>query len=495
VLVSKTWADVVLPYLWETLKTDLVNTGSRDIRLLASTKSNILKHVRKMHILPRTTSSGEDHLPTLLAAVPRGQLCGFQSDRALAQSTVDILLRLHPNLVVFKLLTGSALANALASPWTEGCFTNLTSMIVYPNCFSRASLQKVWRECPGLLDMQLLRHVNFGSAELDEEDFIPSPDPHLLSATDHTPAAVVQHMDALKLQCLSIREVALPQTLDNMFQRIDALALQELKLDTFTGTSKLLEALASQFTHGQPCLKKLHIVRLAEQATEGVFASLLLLLTSFCGLQSFQLQCVNCDKVDVDGIINHGETLESLLVVNGGIHREDKARCYNASDLQKIATACPQLQNLCLNLYEIDPNRYESDVLGLQSDASHAPNAFEQALDVIATMSNLRFLRLTNPPNYRKAYSRPGVFVRWHTREVQSGAERYAFRARADGLMQYIGDRGSNLRLLSFSPTEDLEKAGQPDKHGHVWPTYLYTRVQAVDSQGVVVHFARPIAG
>ena len=51
-----------------------------------------------------------------------------------------------------------------------------------------------------------------------------------------------------------------------------------------------------------------------------------LLMLSFNGLRQLHFECSNCIKIDVDGIINHGETLTNLLVVNGSIHRQDATR-------------------------------------------------------------------------------------------------------------------------------------------------------------------------
>jgi hypothetical protein len=89
-------------------------------------------------------------------------------------------------------------------------------------------------------------------------------------------------------------------------------------------------------------------------------------------------------------------------------------------------------------------------------------------------MPKLRILRLTNPPNYRKVYHRPSELLHFLVRNLQSRLERHRFKARADGLMQYLGDHGSNIKLLAFSPVEKLKKADSPDKQGHVWPDYYY---------------------
>jgi len=192
--------------------------------------------------------------------------------------------------------------------------------------------------------------------------------------------------------------------------------------------------------------------------------------------------------------VKHGKTLKRLLVVNGTIHRQDQDRCCDAGDLPQSATACTELEQLCLNLYELDTDRNESDFLGPLADGLFTPSAFEEALVAIAGMPKLHTLRLTNPPNYRKAYRAPGDIRRNHERQLQAGSERYAFRARADALMQFMGERASNVKHLAFRPVETLATASRPDMHGHVWPNYFYSRLRMVDADGRVMHVARPVA-
>ena len=80
-LINRDWAVVAMPIMWETFTTDLLaNTGSRNVLGLASPASNIVKHVRQINLLDRPNAFKEaDQLPQLLAAIPRGQLCGFKS--------------------------------------------------------------------------------------------------------------------------------------------------------------------------------------------------------------------------------------------------------------------------------------------------------------------------------------------------------------------------------------------------------------------------------
>jgi hypothetical protein len=103
---------------------------------------------------------------------------------------------------------------------------------------------------------------------------------------------------------------------------------------------------------------------MSEITTTGFTSNLQLLLLSFHGLRKLHVDCKTRLKIDVNGIITHGETLADLTVVNGSIYRQSGTSCMSAEDLRKIAIACPQLIKLCLNLYEIDPNTPEGDFLG-----------------------------------------------------------------------------------------------------------------------------------
>ncbi|KAI4608354.1 hypothetical protein J4E83_009157 [Alternaria metachromatica] len=292
---------------------------------------------------------------------------------------------------------------------------------------------------------------------------------------------------------LYISALTLPATFGTMFQRIDIFALTELVLNHTGRVAELLEAMCSEFQKREPSLRKLRFLLVDEAASNDILSQLQLFLHSFRGLRQLHYSCDNCVKIDVDGITKHGETLTNLLVVNGGIHRQDAAKCMSAEDLWKIAIACPSLEQLCLNLYEIDPDTPEGDFLGPKASVLSESTEFEKALGAIASMKALRLLRLTNPPNYRKAYHRQGEFMRFFRRSLESGEQRYAFQARADSIVRYVGDRASNLRLLAFSPMELLTKAATADKNGHVWPDYFYTCERMKGNRGAEMSIARAV--
>lgn len=198
--------------------------------------------------------------------------------------------------------------------------------------------------------------------------------------------------------------------------------------------------------------------------------------------------------MDVDGIVNHGETLTNLLIVNGGIHRADETRFFNASDLQNIAIACPILKQLCLNLYEIDPGKSEGDTLGPRPGNCHETTEFEHAISHIASMSSLRVLRFINPPNYRRAYHRPGEFMRFFRRSLEIGDQRHAFQAHANGVMRFLGDHRSAVEVLAFAPIEKPKEATLADKNGHVWPNYYYGCGEMLDQRGTSIAVACTLA-
>jgi hypothetical protein len=117
-----------------------------------------------------------------------------------------------------------------------------------------------------------------------------------------------------------------------------------LTLDTFEGTSELLTEMASILAKGKANLKTLSITILERQTDDAFVNSLDLFISSFHGLQALTGNCFDCDKIYADGIVNHGETLQSLDIVNGGIHREDPYSCFSAIDMHRMAAACTNLQ-------------------------------------------------------------------------------------------------------------------------------------------------------
>jgi hypothetical protein len=439
-----------------------------------------------------------DDLRTLLAVMPRDQLQGFKSANPMQLSTLQVLLLRQHKLLKLEVPTNNAFYSAVQSPWTIGCLTSLMSITIFVTSLTCGGLRKLWDECPKLT------HISFVEGCTSPIGFMGGPVATVIPEDAFTPIpstsvgdanSLAHHTDKLRLLSLRLGHVTLPQSLDAMFQRIDMLVLRELTLINFVDASRLFEAMAAEFTKGHPGLRTLDVKDRAEQVSEKFVTSLCLLLFSFQGLRSLRLQLINCNKLDVDSIVNHGKTLKALHIVNGGFQRQDASRCLDALDMHKIATACPKLEQLCLNLYEIDEDRNESDVLGPQPGIAFTPNEFENALIAIASMPVLSILRFTNPPNYRKVFHRSGELLRYFKRNLLSGVERQGFQARADGLMQYLGENGSNIKVLAFSPVESLKKVDGPDKHGHVWPHYYYYGVRMKDRKGTDVVVARPLVG
>ncbi|KAI4958852.1 hypothetical protein J4E86_004461 [Alternaria arbusti] len=494
-LINRDWAVVAMPIMWETFTTDLLvktGPGSRNVRGLASPSSNIVKHVRKINLLDRPNAFKEaDQLPQLLAAISRGQLCGFKSGSGVPISTLELLLQIHPKLEHF-IIPGTQMSQILQSPWTGSSLSSLTHMEVSINTLTPREFRKLWVRCPKLTHIHMMQSepVTSTSISLQEGHFgVDTTSAVPQGGSDTTQSDKVN----LQLSSLHIGALILPATFGTMFQRIDIIALTELVLVDTGRVAELLEAMCSEFQKREPSLRKLRLLRTHEVSSNDILLQLRLFLLSFHGLRQLHFQCGNCVKIDVDGIINHGETLTDLLIVNGGTHRQDATRCMSAEDMRKIAIACPSLEQLCLNLYEIDPDTPEGDFLSQKTSVLSASTEFERALSAIASKKSLRLLRLTNPLNYRKAYHRQGEFMRFFRRSLESGEQRYAFQARADSIVRYMGDRGSNIRLLAFSPMESLTKAATADKNGHVWPRYFYSCERMKGNRGTEVSITRAV--
>jgi len=139
-------------------------------------------------------------------------------------------------------------------------------MDILPGSLSGVGMQKFWLECPALVDLKFMRAASSlggGTAVLRQEDFVlPS------AATGFSSDQLVELLPALRLQILHTCNITLPGSVDTMFQRIDAPALQELTLNTVAGTNRLLEGLASRFYQDVPALKKLYVVELIQQSSD-----------------------------------------------------------------------------------------------------------------------------------------------------------------------------------------------------------------------------------
>jgi hypothetical protein len=93
----------------------------------------------------------------------------------------------------------------------------------------------------------------------------------------------------------------------------------------------------------------------------------------------------------VKSIRNHGKTLTDLAIFNGNMFRMEKAKCMGAADIKEIASTCPKIEQLCLNLYELDPDEPEGEVLGPPPNISFQPTAFESALSAITSMETFEY--------------------------------------------------------------------------------------------------------
>lgn len=242
-------------------------------------------------------------------------------------------------------------ALALQSPWSKGRLSNLRSAIFRVGHFSTSSMQTLWDEVPQLSDLTLIS-TSWGAIH---EDSFRAVDWQIFGGeTTNSTESEIQRVHSLRLYSLTLESVKLPKRLDTMSQRIEMLALQAITLKNLAGASRLFEALAMRFAIGCPALKKLRIAFLSEQSSAEFFTSLVVLLNSFSSSQVLELEYENCEKLDVDSIVNHGGTLKILSVINGGIHRQVVDRFFDSSNLRKTTTGCPSIQQLCLNLYEID---------------------------------------------------------------------------------------------------------------------------------------------
>lgn len=305
VLVNKACAEVTLSFLWNTLTTDLVETGSRDLVGLAHRDSNIIKHVQSINLVARSLSGTFDHLATLLASIPRGQLRRFKSVKEVSFSTIDLLLRLHPDLEALDIGSKQAIAYAMESPWAAGSLSKLKSMDIYVDCFTSKGFQNVWNRCISLKSLKLRR---WSSSTENNRPGVPAD--AFISALDsntNAPTSTSVYTETVaQIEGLYIGDITLPKSLDMMFRRINVLNLHTLILMNFTGTCELLESMASQFSTGKPCLETLMITELPLQATSDFNMSLSALLTSFSGLTSLELDCTDCHKFDVRALSNHG---------------------------------------------------------------------------------------------------------------------------------------------------------------------------------------------
>jgi hypothetical protein len=391
-LVNKAWAEVVLPIMWKCLVTDLTPSGRQDISDLAHLRSNIAQHVRTLVLKGSRGNRPFTNLPLLLVAIHRDQLRELTSDIGIPAPTLVVALQLQTGIKMLKLPGTQALSVALQSPHTSGSLDSVANLVLIIGSLTHEGYQTVWNRCPNLIRLQLSQSQSIPSAErraLHGNDFLPPPGPDALSNKE-TSSYTKKHR-VLKLQELVVIRMQLPSMFDDMFRRIDILVLQKLRLAGALGAAGFLKALAKAFAEGKPALQSLRIVRHDAQGNDEFTQNLGLLLESFQGLRQLHVNCYGCDKIAVKSIRNHGKTLTDLAIFNGNMFRMEKAKCTGAADIKGIASTCPKIEQLCLNLYELDPDEPEGEVLGPPPNISFQPTAFESALSAITSMETFEY--------------------------------------------------------------------------------------------------------
>jgi hypothetical protein len=317
-LLNKEWAVVVMPIMWETFTTDLnAKKGQRDVLGLAHPDSNIIKHVRRIHLFKSLDATKCDNLlPRLLTAIPRDQLRGFKSKISVPIDSLELLVQLHTRLEKLDLI-GIDILVILQSPWTGRSLSELTSIKIPVGTLESRAVGDLWTNCTKLKHVCLVRNYGGTSTRPNLQEHFFDPDASI--AVQQSGAPPVDNLDKARLQLnsLYIDDLVLPLTFTTMFQQIDIISLQVLVLDETQGVAEILEAMCSEFQRQQPSLRRLRLIGMSGLDSDDFTSHLQLFLLSFHGLRQLHVHCDNCIKIDVDGIINHGETLTDLLLVNG----------------------------------------------------------------------------------------------------------------------------------------------------------------------------------
>jgi hypothetical protein len=161
--------------------------------------------------------------------------------------------------------------------------------------------------------------------------------------------------------------------------------------------------------------------------------------------------------------------------------------CFSAADITRLASVCPRIQQLCLNIFDLAPGASE-DFAGFHtkaySDVVVPQTHFEAALGAIAKMPSHQTLRLPDPRIFRIGTDQEGDMAPGIDLWVAQGNQQLRFQALADGIMGYLAERGSKTKILAFSPLDGIRKSDSPDENGHSWPHYFYLRARLTDSLG-----------
>jgi hypothetical protein len=208
-------------------------------------------------------------------------------------------------------------------------------------------------------------------------------------------------------------------------------ALTFLSVDTCPDTSRFLDGLTQTVREHIPSLSMLQIMYVPPDQSWDFERACTALLRAFGGLRALYIQCEDCGKIDVAAILNHGSTLRVLLVVTGTVHRRNPDMCFSAADITRLASVCPRIQQLCLNIFDLAPGASE-DLAGSHikafPDVVVPQTHFEAALGAIAKMPSLQTLRLPDSRIFRIGTDQGGDMAPGIDLWVAQGNQQLRFR-------------------------------------------------------------------
>ncbi|KAF3000901.1 hypothetical protein E8E13_008164 [Curvularia kusanoi] len=451
-LVSQVWSEMVAHVLFSTYEIDVFETQNYSLdSIIEGPRKGFLHSVRHLTICkPRQDTNRMIRIGflRLIGALPRDTLISFISHVQLYHYEIGLLLKTQSKIQTLD-ITSDDLPGSNA---VQGNLSELTDLTLKA---ARISFRAYPLFGKWVAHMPLLRDLNIHGLGV----WHPTPFP-TWTVPSGTPLR--------KLSRLHLHSVSFTASAANLPSQFDLPSLENLCLRDCVSASILLDAFAAAYKSGEG-----NVLEEFEFQTDQEWGHNNPAIRFLSSLRKIKVVKLSCTALN-NNYLPPPWAFEQFGQAIRVLHINNSFPCsyYTADELHHLFTMCPNIVILCLDLVDITR---DLDSSGMPQDvdvATHGasadmplPGVLKHSLQVLASLPDLRTLRITNSP---MKTTNNGTHTRSH--------EHWSF---ANAIFQFLAENGSRIKRLVFNPGHryyDRSVGIQEDSWGHTWPIYAYEK-------------------
>ncbi|KAH8623161.1 hypothetical protein IG631_22318 [Alternaria alternata] len=483
-LVSRSWRDLMAPFLWGFLALRNATTLPGELACLLNPNNGVLAHVRSINVIAALDGTAEFEMDSefgvalrlIFGALQKNCLSTLRFYIKISMTTLLSILQSQQALETLRLPNlpsngspSSSLGLATHSSWVTPTLCNIKALQFYigdgkHNTYDSSAY--LLKNTPKLKDLSLR-----GSSTTSSLHDLHGNDPFGGSGA----ATQTLKVKYFQLYCLDLNTYPA-----SLFTVINFSVLHELSVAKCRNVGAFLTALVPGVSK-VPCLTKLEII-VASTSTpsHADLEAIETLVTSTSSLQRLWLDVGKGRLIDVACLTGHGNTLKRLGLAASS---RTQGPHYSALDLDKLLIQAPNLVSLAITFCPISLGniRYLGAKFKLFKQTSNDYVLSEAEFLLIdqiriAKHANLRSLRILTVPSIDYGMiPNPSIVEGIGLPEEHIYTSQVMMQAFATEVFHLLARNGSNIRALAMSP-EDMNSAKRPgfDDNGHRWPRYFY---------------------